>query len=59
MVIGFIFFDGATIRSKDAYGDRLYFLDGNTLRFKDAYGDRAYYFEGIPERWVIVCLIGQ
>ncbi|MFM2101092.1 MAG: hypothetical protein RIR05_78, partial [Bacteroidota bacterium] len=39
--------------------DRLYFLDGNTLRFKDAYGDRAYYFEGIPERWVIVCLIGQ
>jgi hypothetical protein len=42
---------------KDAYGEKLYFIDGQTLRYKDAYGSKVYYFEGIPEKWVIVCLI--
>ena len=25
--------------------------------FKDSYGEKVYYFEGIPEKWVIICLI--
>lgn len=42
---------------KDKYGEKLYFLDGQVLRFKDKYGAATYYFEGIPEKWIIVCLI--
>ncbi len=51
------FFDGQTIRTKDKYGDKLYYIDGQTIRTKDKYGDKIYYFEGIPEKWVIICLI--
>ena len=51
------YFDGKTIRAKDAYGDKLYYLDCSTLRRSNQYGSKEYYFEGIPEKWVIVCLI--
>ena len=51
------YFDGQTIRNKDRYGEALYFVDGQNLKYKDRYGKTAYYFEGIPEKWVIVCLI--
>ena len=52
-----VYIDGNTLRAKDAYGEKLYFVDNQTIRYKDAYGDKLYYFEGIPEKWVIICLI--
>ena len=55
LMIGAI--DAQTVRSKDSYGEKLYYLDGQTLRYKDSYGEKVYYFEGIPEKWVIICLI--
>ena len=32
-------------------------IDAQTVRSKDSYGEKVYYFEGIPEKWVIICLI--
>lgn len=45
------------VKIKDAYGNKVVYINGNTLRVIDAYVSKVYYFEGIPEKWVIVCLI--
>lgn len=51
------YFDGNTIRQKDQWGEKLYYLDGNVLKIKDKWGAPIFYFDGIPERWMIVCVI--
>ena len=51
------YFDGNTIRQKDQWGEKLYYLDGNVLKIKDQWGTPIFYFDGIPERWMIVCVI--
>jgi 3-keto-L-gulonate-6-phosphate decarboxylase len=46
-----------SVKQKDKYGSSIVYVDGSILKSKDKYGAAAYYFEGIPEKWVIVCLI--
>jgi hypothetical protein len=46
-----------SVKQKDKYGSSIVYVDGATLKSKDKYGAAAYFFEGIPEKWVIVCLI--
>ena len=52
------YYDGSVIRQKDKWGNALYYLDGNVLKIKDKWGCPLYYFEGIPEKWMIICIIG-
>lgn len=45
------------IRQKDRWGQPLYYLDSNVLKIKDQWGVPVYYFEGIPEKWIIACIV--
>ena len=56
--LNFYLFSQTTIYQKDKWGAKLYYVDEtNTMRIKDKWGAPIFYFDGIPERWMIVCVI--